>query len=103
MKKNLDCYLEKTLGQITGQEILSFWKDRKARKREEKEKQSSSRRYVYGIRGIMELFDCSKSTANRIKQSGKIDAAIKQVGRKIIVDAELALELAGKRKGGGRR
>ncbi len=31
-------------------------------------------------------------TANRIKKSGKIDKAITQIGRKIIVDAELALE-----------
>ena len=35
------------------------------------------------------------STANKIKKSGKIDKAITQVGRKIVVDAELALELAG--------
>ena len=48
------------------------------------------------------LFGCSLPTANRIKQSGKIDRAITQVGRKIIVDADLALELAG-RKLGGRR
>ena len=48
------------------------------------------------------LFGCSLPTANRIKQSGKIDRAITQVGRKIIVDADLALELAG-RKSGGRR
>ena len=39
-------------------------------------------------------------TANRIKQSGKIDKAIIQIGRKIIVDAELALELAGRKTGG---
>ena len=39
-------------------------------------------------------------TANRIKKSGKIDKAITQIGRKIIVDAELALELAGKKTGG---
>ena len=38
--------------------------------------------------------------ANRIKKSGKIDKAITQIGRKIIVDAELALELAGKKTGG---
>ena len=48
------------------------------------------------------LFGCSLPTANRIKQSGKIDRAITQVGRKIIVDADLALELAD-RKTGGRR
>ena len=52
--------------------------------------------------GISRLFGCSLPTANRIKKSGKIDKAITQIGRKIIVDAELALELAG-RKTGGRR
>jgi hypothetical protein len=39
-------------------------------------------------------------TANRIKQSGKIDRAITQIGRKIIIGAELALELAGRKVGG---
>lgn len=60
------------------------------------------KKYVYGIRGIAGLFNCSMPTANRIKASGKIDRAITQIGRKIIVDADLALELAG-RKTGGRR
>ena len=50
--------------------------------------------------GIAKLFGCSLPTANRIKKSGKIDKAITQIGRKIIVDAELALELAGKKTGG---
>ena len=63
---------------------------------------SDSKHYVYGIRGLASLFNCSMPTANRIKQSGKIDRAIKQIGRKIVVDADLALELAG-RKTGGRR
>lgn len=58
--------------------------------------------FVYGIAGIARLFGCSLPTANRIKKSGKIDRAITQIGRKIIVDADLALELAG-RKTGGRR
>lgn len=61
-----------------------------------------AKKYVYGIRGIASLFGCSLPTANRIKQSGRIDRAITQIGRKIIVDADLALELAG-RKTGGRR
>ena len=60
----------------------------------------TSRKYVYGIPGIARLFGCSLHTANRIKKSGKIDKAITQIGRKIIVDAELALELAGKKTGG---
>lgn len=60
----------------------------------------SSSKYVYGLSGIANLFGCSIPTANRIKKSGKIDKAIRQIGRKIIVDAELALELAGQKKGG---
>ena len=61
-----------------------------------------AKKYTYGIRGIAELFNCSIPTANRIKASGKIDGAITQIARKIIVDADLALELAN-RKTGGRR
>ncbi len=66
-------------------------------------KTSSSKeekRYVYGLAGIARLFACSLPTANRIKQSGKINRALTQVGRKIIVDADLALELAGRKTGG---
>ena len=61
----------------------------------------TERKYVYGILGIAKLFGCSLPTANRIKKSGKIDKAITQIGRKIIVDVELALELAGKKTESG--
>jgi len=57
----------------------------------------TDKRYEYGIRGIAKVFGCSIPTANRIKKSGKIDRAITQVGRKIIIDAELALQLAQER------
>ena len=60
----------------------------------------TERKYVYGILSIAKLFGCSLPTANRIKKSGKIDKAITQIGRKIIVNVELALELAGKKTGG---
>lgn len=52
------------------------------------------RKLAYGIKGIAETFGCSIPTANRIKKSGIIDKAITQVGRKIVVDVELALQLA---------
>jgi hypothetical protein len=55
-----------------------------------------NKRYVYGLAGIAELFNCSKTTANRIKQSGKIDGAIRQIGNLIIVDADKAITLAGR-------
>jgi len=54
-----------------------------------------NRHFVYGLSGIADLFGCSKTTANRIKQSGKIDKAITQIGNIIVVDADKALELAG--------
>ena len=60
------------------------------------------RRLVYGIKGIADTFGCSIPTANRIKRSGIIDGAITQVGRKIVIDADLALELAAKAKKEGK-
>lgn len=50
-------------------------------------------RKVYGIAGIAQIFNCSMTTANRIKRSGRIDKAITQHRRIIVVDVELALEL----------
>lgn len=56
------------------------------------------KRLVYGIAGIAQLFNCSMTTANRIKASGSINRAISQHGRMITVDADLALELMKKDK-----
>lgn len=50
-------------------------------------------RKVYGIAGIAQIFNCSMTTANRIKRSGRIDRAITQHGRIIVVDVDLALKL----------
>lgn len=54
---------------------------------------SSEKRYVYGLSGISKLFGCSLATAQRIKSSGVIDAAISQNGKIIVVDADLVLDL----------
>ena len=51
-----------------------------------------SRRYVYGIKGIMELFKVSNVTAQRYKR-GVIREAVSQYGRTIVVDADRALQL----------
>lgn len=61
-----------------------------------KEIETPNKQYVYGLAGLAGLFGCSIPTAMRIKNSGKISAAITQVGRKIVIDADMALELAGK-------
>ena len=94
--------LDKPVWQMTGEELLFLTQHGKMSTSGETAKASSKeeKRYVYGLVGIARLFGCSLPTANRIKQSGKINRAITQVGRKIIVDADLALELAGRKTGG---
>ena len=94
--------LDKPVWQMTGEELLFLAQHSNISTSRELIKASSKeeKRYVYGLAGIARLFGCSLPTANRIKQSGKINRAITQVGRKIIVDAELALELAGRKIGG---
>ena len=95
--------LDKPVWQMTGEELLFLAQHGNMSTSGETAKVSSSKekkRYVYGLAGIARLFGCSLPTANRIKQSGKINRAITQVGRKIIVDADLALELAGRKIGG---
>ncbi len=61
-----------------------------------KQDEPKERRLEYGIAGIARIFNCSISTANRIKASGKIDKAISQRGRTIIIDADKAIELFNK-------
>ena len=94
--------LDKPVWQMTGEELLFLARHGNMSTNGETAKASSKeeKRYVYGLVGIARLFGCSLPTANRIKQSGKINRAITQVGRKIIVDADLALELAGRKIGG---
>lgn len=63
------------------------------RRRQQPEQQ---RRLVYGIKGIAEIFGVSERQARYIKASGQISKAIRQQGRTIVTDADLALQLFGK-------
>lgn len=56
------------------------------------------RKFVYGLKGLADLLGCSVVTAHKIKNSGVIDKAITQIGKKIIVDSDKALELIGKKR-----
>lgn len=58
---------------------------------------NANHRLVYGLQGIRGLFGCSHVTAQRYKDT-IIKEAVRQNGRKIIVDADLALELFDKRR-----
>ena len=90
---NLETLKEKPLFQMTGEEFIYLQPNIDFEKTSTQSNSNSSKKYVYGIRGIANLFGCSISSANRIKKSGIIDKAIIQNGRKIILDSELALNL----------
>ena len=97
----LEELLGKPVWQMTGEELLflAHHGSQPSNNTTEASSAKEERHFVYGLSGLARLFGCSLPTANRIKQSGKIDRAITQVGRKIIVDADLALELAGCKSG----
>lgn len=92
-----DELLNKPIWQMTGRDLLNLFDISGIIQSPEPEVHELGKKYVYGLNGIARLFGCSVPTANRIKKSGKIDRAVKQIGRKIIVDAELALQLIGKK------
>jgi hypothetical protein len=85
--------LQKPIAMMTGEELTFLLNSSMEAKANEQTPVVQKRTY-YGIEGIAQVFGCSVPTANRIKRSGIIDAAITQIGRKIIVDADMALALA---------
>lgn len=59
---------------------------------EVREQADPAKRFVYGLGGIRRLFGVSHTTAQRYKDT-IIKEAVKQNGKKIVVDADKALEL----------
>lgn len=90
--------LNTPIWQLTVGEFLELQKQAFPNNEDKPMVQSKDKWLVHGISGIAELFGCSKRYAQKIKSSGMIDKAISQVGRTIIVDANLALELIQKSK-----
>lgn len=60
--------------------------------REKGEVKEKEKEFIYGLRGIRELFNCSHTTAHKLKNT-ILAPAVMQNGRKIMVDKVLALEL----------
>ena len=58
---------------------------------------ASTGRLVFGLKGIQELLGCSHKTAQYYKDH-VIQEAVRQNGRKIVTDAELALQLFNQRR-----
>ena len=55
-------------------------------------KEETPKRYLYGIAGIASFFQVSYVTACKLKE-GVLKPAILQQGRKIMCDADMAIEL----------
>lgn len=51
------------------------------------------KKYAYGLRGLAYILGCSRTHAVKVKNSGILDEAIVQNGRKIIIDVDLAIKL----------
>ncbi len=94
MKKNLEIslLLDKPMWQLNGHEFVALLENT-MNKLGKQFNDGSRKRYVFGLDGLKDLLGVSKSSAERIKQSGAIDKAIYQNNRTIIIDADLALEL----------
>lgn len=58
---------------------------------------NTGKNLVYGVDGIKDLFHVSDSTARKLKE-GVIRKAVHQVGRTIVVDADMALSLFNERR-----
>lgn len=85
--------LKLPLWQYTGEQLLELLNSRaEPPQKNEQPETGKERKYLYGIDGICQLLGCSKSTANRVKSRGYLKDAITQIGRKIIIDVELAIE-----------
>ena len=61
-----------------------------------KEQQVKKRNLIKGLKGLQELFMCSTSTAWSIKNADWFRPALVQHGRHVLVDADIAWELANK-------
>lgn len=56
--------------------------------------ESQDKNFVYGLKGMAKLLGCSKTTAARLKATGRYDEAITQIGALLIIDGDRLLEIA---------
>lgn len=78
--------LEKPICLMSGQEFVLLLQNAEKQTAKVPAEVVPEKHYEYGIAGIAKIFGCSIPTANRIKKSGVIDAAITQVNRKITMN-----------------
>ncbi len=83
----------KPVWQLTVGELIEIVEEALSHKLKDRKKSiSKNPEYVYGINGLAEILNCSKTHAQALKSKGVFDKAIIQNGRKIIIDKAKALE-----------
>ena len=87
-------YETKRIGDLTVADLREILRELQSYRTEVVRKTTG--RLVYGLRGIQDLFRCSHKTAQHYKDH-VIREAVSQNGRKIVVDADLALKLFNER------
>lgn len=88
-----DEILKKQILSMTGEEIVELFSLIIPAQQVTQTADFTTKKYVYGISGLAGLLRCGKTKAQELKTSGRLDEAITQTGKKIIIDAEKALEL----------
>jgi len=84
-----------TVKQLVKEQVIPAQKEDKKREKDKADSARKSGRHVYGLKGIEELFHVSHKTAQKYKDS-ILRPAVRQNGRKIITDADYAMELFSK-------
>lgn len=82
---------KKPVAMMTGEELVALQTE-VISKTPQEEKEKILPDFVFGLQGIQQLFNCSKSKAQKLKKE-VIGNAIDQDQRTIIVDIKKALEL----------
>ena len=84
-----------TVKQLVKEQVIPAPQEDKKREKDKADSARKSGRHVYGLKGIEELFHVSHKTAQKYKD-GILRPAVRQNGRKIITDADYAMELFSK-------
>jgi hypothetical protein len=89
--------LNTPIWQLTAGDLLELLSERTKPIEQPEEPLKCNENLVYGIHGIAKLFGVSRQMIHEYRRQGWIEPAIQQVGRNIICNAPLALELHKKR------
>lgn len=83
---------EMPLWQLSAEEFINLLKENGMCVTAQVETQPTAKKetnYIYGLDGLAKLLGCSKVTAQKIKNSTKLEGCYFQVNRKLVFDVDL--------------